>query len=299
MNYMPFNSVDHDRVYKAEDWAWYFSTFISNGVFPAPSDGLQVVAGDGMTIGVRPGYGFINGYAFRNQELYNLTISNADGSLDRIDRVVLRWDLVQRLMELLVLTGSPSKSPTAPALTRTADIWEIALADIAVTKGLTTVTQAQITDDRYNSSLCGICAGVITQIDASTLTAQFDSFFKQYTEKVTESYGNYTTSIEAYEAAWKAALDDWKASEQSEQDTWQTAQWQAFSEWLSKCEAAISDSTAATLTAEVVEHNERLDVLEHMTIQNDFFAPLLDDDNCPILDDDGFAILRDWKYKYA
>lgn len=79
MNYMPFNSVDHDRVYKAEDWAWYFSTFISNGVFPAPSDGLQVVAGDGMTIGVRPGYGFINGYAFRNQELYNLTISNADG----------------------------------------------------------------------------------------------------------------------------------------------------------------------------------------------------------------------------
>ena len=36
-----------------------------------------------------------------------------------------------------------------------------------------------------------------------------------------------------------------------------------------------------------------------MTIQNDFFAPLLDDDNCPILDDDGFAILRDWKYKYA
>ena len=52
MNYMPFNSVDHDRRYKAEDWAWYFSTFISNGVFPAPSDGLQVVAGDGMTIGV-------------------------------------------------------------------------------------------------------------------------------------------------------------------------------------------------------------------------------------------------------
>ena len=118
MNYMPFNSVDHDRVYKAEDWAWYFSTFISNGVFPAPSDGLQVVAGDGMTIGVRPGYGFINGYAFRNQELYNLTISNADGSLDRIDRVVLRWDLTQRLMELAVLTGSPSKSPTAPALTQ-------------------------------------------------------------------------------------------------------------------------------------------------------------------------------------
>ena len=34
----------YDRVYKAEDWAWYFATFIANGIFPKPSDGLQVVA---------------------------------------------------------------------------------------------------------------------------------------------------------------------------------------------------------------------------------------------------------------
>ena len=36
------------RVYKAEDWAWYFATFIANGIFPKPSDGLQVVAYSGM-----------------------------------------------------------------------------------------------------------------------------------------------------------------------------------------------------------------------------------------------------------
>ena len=35
---LPFNSINHDRVYKAEDWAWYFATFLANGVFPKPSE---------------------------------------------------------------------------------------------------------------------------------------------------------------------------------------------------------------------------------------------------------------------
>ena len=36
-NSLPFNAVavdgEYDRVYKAEDWAWYFATFIANGNF--------------------------------------------------------------------------------------------------------------------------------------------------------------------------------------------------------------------------------------------------------------------------
>ncbi len=40
---MFFNSSQGDRVYKAEDWADYFSSFIGNGVFPNPSSGLQRV----------------------------------------------------------------------------------------------------------------------------------------------------------------------------------------------------------------------------------------------------------------
>ena len=64
-NSLPFNAVavdgEYDRVYKAEDWAWYFATFIANGIFPKPSDGLQVVAYSGMEIRVNAGYAFING----------------------------------------------------------------------------------------------------------------------------------------------------------------------------------------------------------------------------------------------
>ena len=98
-NSLPFNAVavdgEYDRVYKAEDWAWYFATFIANGIFPKPSDGLQVVAYSGMEIRVNAGYAFINGYAFRNPATLSVTLDTAEGALNRVDRVVVRWDLPQ------------------------------------------------------------------------------------------------------------------------------------------------------------------------------------------------------------
>lgn len=99
-NSLPFNAVavdgEYDRVYKAEDWAWYFATFIANGIFPKPSDGLQVVAYSGMEIRVNAGYAFINGYAFRNPATLSVTLDTAEGALNRVDRVVVRWDLPKK-----------------------------------------------------------------------------------------------------------------------------------------------------------------------------------------------------------
>lgn len=57
-----FNSVSGDRVYRAEEWAEYFASFIGNGVFPVPSTSLQVVAGSGMAVAVKTGKAWINGY---------------------------------------------------------------------------------------------------------------------------------------------------------------------------------------------------------------------------------------------
>ena len=203
-NYLPFNSISHDRVYKAEDWAWYFSTFIGNGVFPQPTTGLQVVAGGDMDITVKPGYGFINGYAFRNQTDYNITLDNADGVMDRIDRVVLRWDLSNRNMVLAVKKGSYSQSPVAQTLTRTADIYELALADVAVGHGVTTITQSHITDQRINTDLCGIVEGTVSQIDWATLTAQLTAYMAEFTEETSEWYAAEQDTFED----WVATLHD-------------------------------------------------------------------------------------------
>ena len=117
-----FNSVSHDRTYKAEDWAEYFASFIGNGVFPVPSTGLQVVAGDGMQIAVKAGKAWINGYFYNNTSDLSLTLATADGVLNRIDRVVVRWDLTNRTITSAIKSSAYSASPSAPAVQRDADI---------------------------------------------------------------------------------------------------------------------------------------------------------------------------------
>ena len=69
-----FNSVNGDRKYDANRFAEYFASFIGNGVFPDPSDGLQVVANDDMTVTVKAGKCWINGYIMINDDDYILEI---------------------------------------------------------------------------------------------------------------------------------------------------------------------------------------------------------------------------------
>lgn len=219
-NALPFNSIDHDRVYKAEDWAWYFSTFIGNGVFPKPTNGLMVMADGAMNVAVKAGFGFINGYAFRNQDDHVITIAIGDGSLGRIDRIVLRWDLTNRQMVLDCKQGTPSADPTAPALVRTADTYELALADISVTKGMTTISQSNITDRRTNPDLCGIVEGTVSQIDWATLTAQLNAFMSEYTERIAADYAAYVDDIETFEGQFKTDANAWMSKEQAEFEAW-------------------------------------------------------------------------------
>lgn len=150
-----FNSVNGDRRYKAEDWASYFSAFIGNGVFPLPSTNLQVVAGDGMSIVLRSGKAFINGYYYENTADLIIPLAVADGVLKRIDRIVIRWDLLERKISARVKSSSFSSSPTALTLQRDADAFELCVADVLINNGATSISQAQITDQRLDFSLCG------------------------------------------------------------------------------------------------------------------------------------------------
>lgn len=171
-----FNSVSHDRKYSAEDWAAYFASFIRNGVFGQPSNSLQVIANSGMNITIKAGSGFINGYYYRNTTDMIKTLAVADGVYNRIDRVVLRWSLINRNITIQVLQGSVTQVPAVPALTRNAEIYELALADIYIGAGSTSVQQSRITDKRGDGSVCGIVTSVIQQVDLTSFMAQFDAW---------------------------------------------------------------------------------------------------------------------------
>lgn len=247
LNYLPFNSINHDRVGKAEDWAWYFATFIGNGVFPKPETGLQVVASNGMTVLAKAGYAFINGYAFRNPEDFSITLDTADGSLPRIDRVIVRWDITQRMIYIAVLKGTPSANPVARSLTRTSEIYDLCVADVLVGRGVTSITQANITDQRYNSSLCGIVHGVVDQIDATTLTAQFNDFFRQYEQQIISQYNNYLADINTDRQGATSALNEfttWLAGYKTDTED-------DIAAWLDTLHDLLDEETATHLQQEI------------------------------------------------
>jgi hypothetical protein len=159
-----FNSTSGDRMYDAADFAGYFAKLVSSGIFYTNADNLRVTPGGGLSVNVLAGSAWINGYAYENTETLNLTIAAADGVNPRIDRVAVRWDAVERQISAAVLTGRAAASPTAPSLTRSDSIYELALADIAVAAGAVSLAAGDITDRRMDTSLCGTVNSLITAV---------------------------------------------------------------------------------------------------------------------------------------
>ena len=62
----------YDRVYDAGNFAEYFSTFIGDGVFAEPSNQLKVVPKSGLTVTLKAGKAFIEGYWYKLMKIWIL-----------------------------------------------------------------------------------------------------------------------------------------------------------------------------------------------------------------------------------
>lgn len=149
-----FDSISADRPYAAADYAALIGALTkNNGVVYGYKDALAVTAASpaAMSVNVGLGAAFIQGYMLEVHTLAeSLTVAAADATNPRIDRIVVRLNLAQvgRTVSLAVKTGTPAASPVAPILQQDATIWEISLAQVLVGAGATTITAANITDER-------------------------------------------------------------------------------------------------------------------------------------------------------
>ena len=165
--------------YDADDASGYLATRDS-GVYSAQEDFAVTPAGD-LSVSVSAGHAWVRPARFRGRSIImeqpaTLTLTAADPTRTRIDRIVLRYDAAARKTSLLVLEGTPdSSSPAAPAITRTALVYDLCLAEIRRTAGSTAVTSADITDTRTDEDVCGIMRDGVTGIPTETLLAQWQA----------------------------------------------------------------------------------------------------------------------------
>jgi hypothetical protein len=159
-----FNSSGGDRVYNATDFARYFGCLASNGIFWATASNLRVTPGTGVNVSVAPGAAWINGYHYENTSPLEKTLETPDGVNPRIDRVVLRLSIPERRIFAAVKTGAPAAIPEPPELTRTSDVYELALADVTVPRAAVSLVTGNVADQRLNQSLCGLVNSLVSAV---------------------------------------------------------------------------------------------------------------------------------------
>lgn len=143
--------------------------------------------------------------------------------------------------------------------------------------------------NRMNKALNTIMSMVENGTDLYTAFqnyfAEQKTLFEQEADSKATEFDNYTDNLEQ---EYKASMAAFESQQQ-----------QIYNAWFQAMKDQLSKDAAGNLQNQCTELDERLTLLEQMTMQNDFSAPLATDDEAItlIVDDLDYAILADWKYK--
>lgn len=143
--------------------------------------------------------------------------------------------------------------------------------------------------NRMNEALNTIMSMVENGTDLYTAFqnyfAEQKTLFEQETDSKATEFDNYTDNLEQ---EYKVSMAAFESQQQ-----------QIYNAWFQAMKDQLSKDAAGNLQNQCTELDERLTLLEQMTMQNDFSAPLATDDEAItlIVDDMDYAILADWKYK--
>lgn len=262
-----------DRTYNCDDLNEFLKGLVSeNGIYAEVSSACQVVASSGMNVVVKTGKGQIGFNWFEIESDTTLEIANSDVVLNRIDRVVIQRSLTNRNTVIYVKQGTLASNPTPPALTRNESVYEIALADILVSKNISAITTALITDQRSNNNVCGWIVGLIEQFDTTTLFNQYEEAQDNFINNQTQSFEDwYDTQIQNFNNWFNGIKEEVKATS-------------LYREYRSLYATVNANEQDISIPSTILFDNNGLDVLE--IIINGLVA----NDNQYSISDDGTSI---------
>ena len=195
-----FNALEsggtYDRVYDANDFAEYFALFIGNGVFADPMNQLKVVPKSGLTVTLKKGNAFIDGYWYKLSEDMDFTLSPNGTSYAITDVIAVTLDKTNR-----VITAKKKEQVSSIVPVNNGVVHELIVASISLGVGVSSITEEMIADQRPYEDYCGFVTGTVDQIDAgemfTQLEAQFNEWFNTIQGKLTSDVaGSLQTQID-------------------------------------------------------------------------------------------------------
>lgn len=238
-----FNSVDHDRLYDATDISRLFDGLIRDGIFASIGDCFVVKQSNQMNVTVGTGRAWFNHTWSYNDALYPVTIPPSEILMGRIDAIVLEINSVEavRANSIKLIKGTPSSTPTKPALTNAKEVHQYPLAYVKVGKEVTSIRQADI-ENCVGTSACPFVTGILEVISIEQLIPQWKDILNRFVEENTANFNTWMNGEKQDYQAWltaaKKEITDWQATSKSDYQKWYDSIKNGYDQWFATIKAA-------------------------------------------------------------
>lgn len=205
-----YDSLNHDRLYNAQQMSAIFDGIINDGVFASVGSHFSVVPGTGMHVLVKSGRAWFNSTWTLNDSDIDLTIDAADSLLGRIDTVVLEVNSEQatRANSIKVVKGTAASTPAKPTLINTATVHQHPLAHITVAKNTTAITASMI-EIVVGKTDCPFVTAILQTTDITNLFEKWENDFQTWFSTVRSTLdGDVALNLQnQIDANWRNTLN--------------------------------------------------------------------------------------------
>lgn len=261
-----WNSERGDRKYDAGSFEKWLKKFFTSGVF---ANELYTTATTGMGISVSSGYCNCDGKVRLFESPSTFTIATAGATNPRIDTVVIERNDANREITMKIVQGAYAENPVATAPVREGGIYQLVLAEIYVGAGVSTITQANITDKRTDSTVCGYVTGTVTEISWAQITSQWETYIAQF--KATRE-----ADFDAWVLETKGDYNSWVTESEGDYNEWIAENEADFLAWYDRMKDQLSEDAAGHLQAEIdaleLQVDDEIDDLEKRKQNNEAFV---------------------------
>lgn len=237
-----YNSQNHDRRYDALQMSMIFDGIIVDGVYATVGNSLIVKASpEENTVIVSPGRAWFDHTWNYNDADLPITADQSEILLERIDALVLdiNADEDVRTNNIIWVKGTPSATPTRPALIKTISHHQYPLCYVHRRANTEVIPQADITN-MVGTSECPFVTGVLETIDIDNLLLQWKDEWAQFVVKYEQEAETWTQEqkddFNAFYNEFKTQMNQFEQSAGRE-----------FSDWFAGIQDILDQNTAGNL----------------------------------------------------
>lgn len=246
LTYGFYNSINHDRLYNANDLSEIFNGIINDGVFQNVGNHLAVSPGtEGFSVNIDTGRAWFDGTWSMNDSIYILTLDDAPyvANYSRIDAICLKVDKSNsvRANSFVSVKGTEtSQTPSKPTLPSDESVFYHPLAYVTVKNGDSSVL-ASVIENAIGTTVTPFVNGILKTVDASALLTQWQAQWDEWlVDKKSTSNTEWADFIAKAEETWNTWYGDTTSSETT-----------LFSNWFTNIQDQLSEDAAGKLQNQI------------------------------------------------